>query len=108
MKKKAEPISPDDVIKLKGKNIPQEVIEVFNTLIAKHWNGRSAILMQEEVIKEILKSFKAADKPMTRSILFEENYLEIDDLFRKRGWKVEYDKPGYNESYEASWTFSKR
>lgn len=90
--------------------IPDEVIEVFNDLIAKHFNGVYATFMQEEAVKLILKKF--ARKPemamVTRDKIFDDKWLDVEDIYRQAGWDVEYDKPAFNESYPASFTFAKR
>ena len=36
----------------------------------------------------------------------EEGWLDVEDVYRKAGWEVIYDAPGYNESfYEPSFEF---
>lgn len=104
--KKMKPISPDEVVA--SKVIPDEVIAAFNTLIAKEWNGRNANFKQDEVIVEVIKNFKASGKLVTRQQIFDEHYLDVEGLFEKAGWEVEYDKPAYCEDYDANFTFSKQ
>lgn len=100
-----KPISPNEIGKAKASRISDDVIEAFNELIAKHWNGKSATIKQDEVIQLILKKRANMGKESNRRDIFENKELDIEDLFRAEGWQVEYDKPGFNESYEASWTF---
>jgi hypothetical protein len=33
--------------------------------------------------------------------------MDVEDVYQKAGWEVEFDKPGYNEDYEANFKFSK-
>jgi len=40
--------------------------------------------------------------------IFEKNFLDFESVFRNVGWSVEYDKPGYCESYDAFFTFKKK
>lgn len=40
--------------------------------------------------------------------VFKKGWLNVEYLFRAAGWEVQYDKPGYNETYEAYFTFSKK
>jgi len=101
-----KPIRPDSLIKLIEDRIPDEVIQAFNALIAKEWDGQEAIIAQDEVVREIRSNFRKSDKPMSSEMIFDLNYLNIEDLYRKEGWKVVYDKPGYNEDYEAKFTFT--
>ena len=34
--------------------------------------------------------------------------MDFEDLYRKSGWSVSYDKPAYNENYDAFLIFNKR
>lgn len=47
----------------------------------------------------------AALPNVKRQEIFDNGWLDIETVYEDSGWSVEYDKPGYNESYEASWTF---
>ena len=100
---KIKPIKPKDVDN--KKIIPNEVISTFNTFIAKKWNGRKSIVKQNEVIKEIL--INNIGTFIDRNEIFDKNYLDIEDIYRKAGWIVKYDKPAIGDDYEAFWTFSK-
>jgi hypothetical protein len=44
----------------------------------------------------------------TRQQVFDNNWLDVEDIFRKAGWKVNYEKPAYNESYPASFKFQQQ
>lgn len=96
------PIKPKHVQELKNKTIPEKVFEVFNKLIVDNWSGNSCTIMQDEAANKV-----AAALGISRHEVFKNSYLDIEDAYQKAGWKVEYDKPGYNESYEASWSFRK-
>jgi len=98
----AKPITPAEVTSKKLANIPDRVIEAFNTLIAKHYDGRSATVKQDEVLAAIVTD------EITRSMVFENHWLDVEDIFREAGWDVEYDKPAYNESYPATFTFKSK
>ena len=98
------PISPGDVAGRKTSSIPEQVFEAFNTLIVKRWSGNSAVVRQDEAVKAIM----ALMPVVTRSDVFTESWLDVEAAYRRAGWNVEYDKPGYNESYEATFTFSRK
>ena len=107
-----EPIKPEDVAGAKLKVLPDEVIEAFNELIARKWNGSKSTLKQDEVIELILEKFRISptirQEEVTRGTVFKECWLDIEDIYRGQGWVVEYDKPGCgNETYGASYTFRK-
>ena len=98
-----KPIKPEEVVGV----IPDEVIMAFNKLIANHWNGKEATILQKDAVKETLNNFKNSGKKMTEDKLFEMNYLDVEGLYQNQGWKVDFDKPAYNETYEAYFVFRK-
>lgn len=95
-----QPITPDEVVQCKAKVLPGAVIQVFNDLIAKHWNGHGARFTQDEAAALIASSL---DVP--RQEVFDNRWLDVEEVFRAVGWHVEYDSPGYNESYKATFAF---
>ena len=100
----AKPITPGEVCKAKKDSLPDEVLEAFNELIAKHWDGSSATIRQKEVVA-LIKSkldLKRHDQ------IYARGWLDVEDVYRKAGWTVTYDKPGYCESYEATFRFSRK
>lgn len=98
----AQPIKPSQVIKKKKDSIPDFVIESFNELIVKHFNGSYSTIQQDEVLSVILSKMPEGS---TRQNVFDNNWLDVEDIFRKAGWQVNYDKPAYNESYPATFKF---
>jgi hypothetical protein len=98
-----EPIKPKDVDDAKSEKLPDEVIKVFNDLIVEEWNGYSATIVQNAAAKKISNSMG-----ITLDEVYNRGLLDVEHVFRKAGWNVKYDKPGYNETYEATFEFSKR
>jgi hypothetical protein len=98
----ARPLSPKEVVKKKINSIPDAVFEAFNELIAKDFNGAFAIVKQKEVVKLLV------EKGLKEKEIYENHWLDVEDVYRKAGWKVEYDKPAYNESYDAYFEFRPR
>ena len=63
----------------------------------------SAVIKQDEAARLI------ADKlGIAVSDVFSAGYLNIESAYEKVGWKVEYDKPGFNETYAATFTFTSK
>jgi len=93
-----EPIRPDEVEEEKLKIIPDEAIETINSLIAQDWDGRSATITHTSLIK--LLKHKMGNR-------FHYDWLKFESIYRKAGWRVVRDSPGYNESYETNWIFTK-
>ena len=103
--KPIKPISPNEVDS--KRIIPDEVIQVFNDLIVEKWDGDSAVIKQDEAIERIESSTAVSSHPLMRKELFQKRYLDIETLFIQAGWKIKYDKPAYNESFDAYWVFKK-
>lgn len=99
-----KPITPDEVGKTKESRIPAQVIDAFNELITENWGGRSATFTQDKVVERILIKMPG----VARSDVFERRWLDVENLFRRAGWTVAYDKPGYCETYEATFMFTRR
>lgn len=100
---KIKPISPYEINTVVGNHIPDFVINVVNNLIGKHWNGRSATIKQKEIKEEILKVLPEEYK---EEDIYGKKWMDFEQLYVKEGWKVVYDKPAYNESYDATFEFT--
>ena len=98
-----KPITPAEAGIEKLKKIPPEVVEAFNELIVENLEGGSATVMQSDAVKRIQSKLT-----IQREAIFKKGWLDVEPLFEQHGWSVEFDKPGYNETYEAHFTFSKK
>lgn len=106
-----KPISPTEVGAAKAVLHPI-AIAVFNDLITRYWNGERAVIKQEDVVQELVK--RTAPRPSSedeniraRRTIFEQGYLNIEEVYRAAGWTVKYDRPGWDENYPAIFTFTK-
>lgn len=94
-------ISPNEAKELHVVEIPDSMIEVVNELLVKHVNPNSNnqyfSITQKEVIDLYVARF--GEKPKWE-------WLNFEPIYKKQGWNVEYDRPGFNESYGAFWRFS--
>lgn len=99
-----KPITPDEVSGIN--RIPEVVIESFNELIKLNFDGTSATVSQDKVVALIVNKSSCTDMKLTEKKIFDRGYLNIESFYIDAGWKVEYDKPGYNETYKAFFTFS--
>lgn len=102
-----KPITPEELEQEKEKLIPSYVITAFNKLIVKNWDYRASSFTQDAIIEEIIKEASSAGFLITRDFIFESHLLDIESIFKKVGWHVEYDKPAYCESYPARFRFTK-
>lgn len=90
-------ISPSDIPKAKADAIPEAVIKVFNDMIARNFSGRSATVIQKDVVEELVNNHG-----MFRETIFGNGYLNVEEIYRDQG----YDKPSYCENYGAYFEFS--
>jgi len=110
------PITPQEARKnrdIRRKAFPREVIEAFNELIAFKFDGQEASFLQKTVVDLILDKMTAnhqdgSDRETIRKDLFKNNWLDVEYYYSLHGWSVTYDKPGYNERGEASFSFRVR
>ena len=98
-----KPITPKEAASRKIEVLPDEVIDVFNTMILENLKNGSSVVMQDEVARRIAKRMN-----VVLGYIYEKGLLDVEEIYRKAGWDVEYDKPGYNEDYKARFVFSKK
>lgn len=94
-----QPITPKEVVE--NYKLPDVVLESVNEIVQETWDGKRARFLQKDLIAKILEK----DKELTREILFDRCYLDIEETYRKQDWKVEYYKPDYTEDFESYFVF---
>lgn len=95
------PIKPSEVRQHKTDALPEEVFIAFNDCITLTWDGWSAVVKQRDVAERI-----AAAMSITTAEVVQRHYLDVEESYRAEGWVVGYDKPGYNETYDATFRFT--
>ena len=98
------PITPSQVVELKQEAMPEEVIEAFNELIIKNWNGHVAKITKNAVINLIIEKLGKEDK--YRTVISDKHYLDVEDIFEKAGWEVEFSIPSVDYCYDGWFRFS--
>ena len=98
---KVRPMTPTDVQLEQSKNLPDAVIEVFNQLIAQNYVNGSATVKQDDVLALLV------EKGLGRDEIFGKGWLNIERVYRSAVWSVTYDKPGFNETYPATFEFKR-
>lgn len=73
---------------------------MFNEMIAAAWDGRSATVMQDDVITAIIMRLQ-----VSREEVFDRHLLDVEPVYQAAGWDVTYDKPGFNETYRPYFNF---
>jgi hypothetical protein len=98
-----EPIKPNEVSDIRDSLIPDEVITVFNELILDRWNGSYAQFTVTDAANMVAKVLGIESNE-----IYSRHLLDVEEIFRKVGWVVLYDRPGYNEDYPATFKFSRK
>lgn len=94
-----KPITPEEVAELQKIPIPPEVIKTFNRLLGeKAVRGHATLYMAE--IQQSL-----SNEGVDYGKIFRNGWDELENMYRKAGWSVRYDRPGYNESYKSFYVF---
>lgn len=99
-----QPITPEDL--KKEFKVPDFVVKVVNKLLADEYatsNSFSISLLQDDIVKALCK-----EKGVKSQKVFDNGWLNFEETYNRCGWKVEYDKPAYNETYPAIFKFSKK
>lgn len=102
--KSIKPVSPSQLIQ----DFPEEVIQAFNNLLSAKGNNTSITILKENAVAEILRVFKDSGKEVTENEIYKNNWLDVEETYRRAGWDVHYDGPAYCESYKAFYTFNKK
>lgn len=97
------PITPIKALQAKQESIPDFVIEAFNELIIKGMNTSGSVCIKQKDVVALITS----KQQISSNAIYSSGWLDVENIYRSAGWNVEYDSPGYNESYDATFTFSK-
>lgn len=112
MGKTVKPISPLEARNQKLQEIPDQVLEAFNEMIAKKLsNGGYSTFTLDEVRKLAIEKFVKTGKYSPKSAadkISEHHWMDVERLYEQAGWDVDYDQPAYNETYAAKFTFKSK
>ena len=88
-------ITPEEILKAKAENIPNQVIESFNKLIIRYWDGSKSIVLKDDAVNEILTHYSENQHKDIKDLMYKEHWLDIEPLYILAGWKVNYYKSDY-------------
>lgn len=98
-----KPITPREALRSAATQIPDSVFEVFNEFLAERARPRRSVRIGQDEVLAALKVKGWNDGDVAEA--FERGWLDVEPHYEKAGWSVTYDKRGYNEDGEDSWTF---
>lgn len=119
------PISPTQALEMKISAIPAFIFDIVNEQLATEYSGSRTIIKLNDVMNavtermstmpEYAKLFppgeglgaddRSSKHPTARKHVFAARWMDFEDAYRAAGWLVNFDKPGYNESYDAFYEF---
>ena len=85
---------------LKNRSFPPFVIQAFNECIEESKIQHSDNVLRNTVVAKIIQIGNVTEKD-----IMDNHWLDVEEFYRKAGWKVSYTKPAYNEDYKAFFTF---
>lgn len=100
-----KPITPQEAELQEGSQIPDAVIGIFNKLIVKNLHNGQAKITITEVEQAILAEVQS-HIALPSNYTINHDWLDVEPIFRRAGWKVTYDKPAYFETYEGYYIFT--
>ena len=99
------PITPKQAAskQVKNKVWPSGVIEAFNELIAQKFDGRSAVFTFDEAFKTVAAKMECS----LATVQANSWWMNVEDLYRQSGWRVDVASPAYNETDKGYYKFTK-
>lgn len=91
--------SPKDALVRHGETIPEELLAVVNKFLAERIHKGQITITRKELADALQFT------QINESEALERGWLDFEELYRAQGWKVTYDKPGFNETYVGFWLF---
>lgn len=101
-------ITPQEIKRGVGLNIPNFVVKAVNKLLAKECGGINTTrvtLKKDDVVNEIISSMSGSIT-LTKEEVINNKWLNFEALYKEAGWNVSFDKPGIGENFDAHFVFS--
>ena len=89
------PITPSEV--LAARCLGNVIRETINNLITQEFNGTYAYIKMSQIENNVQVQGVILPPKVATLIISE---------YQKAGWNVKWDNPGFNETYDAYFTFS--
>lgn len=98
-----EALKPRDIIEDLENIIPGFVVEAVNNLLKKNYRGSSTTIKQADIQNEILR---ISPEEITQQSIYDNKWMDFDEIFKKKGWDVEYIKSDYTGGFKSYFTFT--
>jgi hypothetical protein len=94
-------IAPEEMVKAWQQALPDEVVETFNEMLMKQFNGKTASIPEQVLLFELEKK-----NVSSRTVLEQRWLTQTMELYKERGWKVVYKDYGGSDEYVMCFDFS--
>jgi len=94
-------ITPGEVLSpkpSKSDNVPDEVLEIINSEIKKHWDGEKAILFVDDLAVTLVSNIR----DLILDDVYDKDFFEFKAAYVEAGWRVKYidDDPDYDPIFK--------
>lgn len=108
-----KPFTPAEAKAQKVFALPPELIKAVNELLAERYVDRGVIHIKLIDLKARCRKIILAENLQMSSITdplasWDQSVWDFEPVYRQHGWKVSYDSPAYNESYDGYYIFEKK
>ena len=97
----AKPVHPNGLVEIIQESVHPDAIDIFNGLIAKNFKGNYSRI--EIPTQEFMDKLKERFKDESVYSSYEKHMVTI---FRKSGWNIYIDEPGFCETYSSLYVLS--
>lgn len=98
--RKVQPLPADQIDSSKPYEIPELVIVLINNMLREVWDNGSAILFTKDIMQKLKLVFNKTEQEILQM-----HWLDIEPIYRKAGYNVEYIKPAYGEQGDSYFKF---
>lgn len=113
-----KPITPTEAAKKKIEAIPVFVIGAINDMLIESANNGYCVFNIKDIVESVYSAARDREKNPGGFLAYGQvsreeirkwiTYDSMNSVYGPYGWKISTDYPGYNESYDATMTFSKK
>lgn len=97
------PLPASQIAQARAAFFPEKVFEAVNEMLTRKFNTRSgqAIIRQDELVALMI------EKGLDRGEIFNNGWLDFEQVYLDAGWNVTYDKSDYTDSSPSTFIFKK-
>jgi hypothetical protein len=107
----SKPFSPEDAKAAKVHILPKPLLQAINELLAEKYRDKGPIHIKLKDLKARCRRILGVDEMFSGADpvdAWPNSVWDFEPVYRQHGWKVSYDSPGYNESYDGYYIFEKK